>query len=334
MTLDLNRLADNLVRIRGLSVTYVPALGAPVYALDSIDLELRRGELLGILGESGSGKSTLANAILQILPRNAKFESGEILFGDSDLLQMTESQLQRIRGRQIAMVSQDPAIALNPVLTVGTQIAEVLRAHFCLSAQQRRNKILELLHEVDFDQPGAIYDAYPHQLSGGQRQRIVIAQAIACRPALLLADEPTSKLDASLQAEIISLLGRIREMHGTAILFISHDPALFAGFADRVAVMYAGRIVEVGPCGKVFAQPMHPYSQALLTIARASTDPQHTIKTHFPKVEGEPPDLRHGHSGCCFEPRCTERMEMCATRVPRPVSSEAERLVTCLKYGE
>jgi oligopeptide/dipeptide ABC transporter ATP-binding protein len=289
---------------------------------------------LGILGESGSGKSTLANAILQILPRNAKFDSGEIIFGDSDLLRLTESQLQRIRGRQISIVSQDPALALNPVLTIGTQITEVLRAHLPLTPQQRRQKALELLHEVDFDQPAAIYGAYPHQLSGGQRQRVVIAQAVACRPALLLADEPTSKLDASLQADMISLLARIRERHGTTILFISHDPALFTGFADRVAVMYAGRIVEAGQCSQIFRQPMHPYSQALLRIARASTDLRFPIKTRFPKIEGEPPDLRHGHGGCHFEPRCTERMDVCANRIPRAISCEPERLVTCLKYGE
>ena len=222
-------------------------------ALEDIRLEIRCGEFLGILGESGCGKSTLATALLRLLPAHAKTESGEILFQGRDLLRCGEAELRAVRGREISLVPQDPALSLNPVLSVGNQVAEVLRAHLQLGGRERRDRVNELLREVGFDQPSAIYDAYPHQLSGGQRQRIVIAQAVACRPALVMADEPTSKLDPASRSEIVSLLSRMRESHGIAIMLISHDLALLAMFADRVALMYAGHVVEVGPCAEVLS---------------------------------------------------------------------------------
>lgn len=263
-----------LCDIRGLSVTYALRDGTRLRAVDDLSLAIASGEVVGILGESGCGKSTLANALLRLLPGHADSEQGTILFRGRDLLTMPESRLREIRGREISVVSQDPALALNPVINVGSQISEVLRAHLSLRAKRRRARVLELLGEVGFDRPEEIYGAYPHQLSGGQRQRVAIAQAISCHPALLIADEPTSKLDAPLQTEIIALLAKIRREHGIAIVMISHDPAVFAGFADRVAVMYAGRVVEIGTTAQIFRQPLHPYAQALVQIARSTWLPR------------------------------------------------------------
>jgi oligopeptide/dipeptide ABC transporter ATP-binding protein len=191
-----------------------------------------------------------------------------------------------------------------------------------------------LLREVGFEQPATIYEAYPHQLSGGQRQRVVIAQSVACRPALLIADEPTSKLDGLLRSEIVGLLSKLRERHGTAIAVITHDPTLCATFADRVALMYAGRIVELGNSAEVFARPLHPYTRALVALMRSSMVAGSSTKEHFPRIEGESPDPTAVSIGCSFEPRCAERMGVCALRCPEDVAPENTRSVNCFKYGE
>ena len=352
----LNQLPDKLIQIRELSVRYASPRGADVCAVDEVSLEVGAGEILGILGESGSGKSTLATAVLGLLPRHARIEQGTIRFRGRDILGMTEPELRTIRGREIAMVPQDPALALNPVMTVGTQIAEVLRAHLPLTRSKRQERVYDLLGEVGFDAPGAIYGAYPHQLSGGERQRVVIAQAVACRPALVIADEPTSKLDSQLRHEIAELLSRMRTVHGMAWMVISHDAALIASLADRVVLMYAGRIVEAGGCAEMFRRPLHPYTQALVGIARAATvsaagagcssgslrsaGPDAGRRSgagareRFPRIDGEFSDWTRVQAGCSFEPRCPERMEMCGMRRPQEVAAERTRLVSCFKYGE
>ena len=320
--------------MRDLTVTYSPEDGEPIRALDGVSIEVRSGEIVGILGESGCGKSTLASALLRLLAPHAKCEGGTILIRGRDLLNLSERELRAIRGREISLIAQDTALSLNPVMTAGSQAGEVLRAHLPLTAQQRRKRVMELLREVGFDQPQEIYSAYPHQLSGGQRQRIAIAQAVACRPALLVADEPTSKLDATLQAEILALLSQIRRQYGMAILVISHDPTLFAGFADRIAVMYAGRIVEVGSSAEIFERPLHPYSQALVRIAAASTVTGSSARVRLPAIEGDSPDPACIPLGCRFEPRCSERMDVCSRRYPREFMPEPSRPVNCFKYGE
>ena len=320
--------------MRELSVTYSPEAGEPIRALDGVSIEVRSGEIVGILGESGCGKSTLASALLRLLAPHAKCEGGTILAGGRDLLNLSERELRAIRGREISLIPQDPALSLNPVMTAGSQVDEVLRAHLPLNAQQRRKRVMELFREVGFDRPEEIYSAYPHQLSGGQRQRIAIAQAVACRPALLIADEPTSKLDAALQAEIVALLSQIRRQYGTAILVISHDPTLFAGFADRIAVMYAGRIVEVWKTADIFGRPLHPYTQALVRIAASSVVTGSRARVRLPAIEGESPDPTCTPVGCRFEPRCPERMEVCSRRYPREFTPEPSRPVNCFKYGE
>lgn len=323
-----------VVDVRDLAVTYSSRNAPPIHALDGVNLQLRAGEVLGILGESGSGKSTLAAALLRVLPSHAAHTSGSIFIGDHDLLQLSERSLRSLRGREISLIPQDPDLALNPVITVGTQIGEVLRAHLPLRAPQRRERILQLLREVGFDRIEEIYSAYPHQLSGGQRQRVAIAQAVACRPSVLIADEPTSKLDAALQAEIVQLLQRIRQHHQTTILLITHDPSLLAGFADRIAVMYAGRIIEVGSSAQIFSRPLHPYTQALVRIAASLVIQDSSTRLRLAAIEGDPPNPTSLPPGCRFEPRCADRMEICSRRYPTSFLPEPSRPVNCFKYGE
>ena len=272
----------------GLTVSYKPKGGAPVRALDCINLEIQRAEVVGILGESGSGKSTLALSLLRMLPPNAYYDCGSVMLQGQNVLPFGEDELRTIRGTQVSLIAQDPAVALNPVMRVGDQIAEVIRAHSSsIPKNERRKRAEDLLCEVGFEQPGEIYPAYPHQLSGGQQQRVVIAQAIACRPALVIADEPTSKLDAALRVEIISLMAEIRRKHGTAFLVISHDPTIFPGFADRIAVMYAGRIVEEEKTQYIFRTPFHPYTQALVSLSRSCFADVTTNHARFPVLQGE-----------------------------------------------
>src|SRR6201987_4978469 len=326
--------SDPLLEIRELSVTYCPASGDNVRALRNIRLEIRDSEIVGILGESGCGKSTLAHATLGLLPAQTRIEQGEIFWQGRNLLGLPESELRAVRGRYISLVSQQPTLSLNPALTVGTQIGEVLRAHVPSARRERRDRVCELLGEVGFEQPKAIYDAYPHQLSGGQRQRIVIAQAVACRPALLIADEPTSKLDGLLSSEILALLSELRKRSSPAIVVISHDPALCAAFADRIVLMYAGRIVEAGNSEAVFARPLHPYTQALVGLMRSSTLAGASAKIPFPRIDGESPDPTTISIGCSFEPRCAQRLEVCALRSPEDSVPEPSRCVSCFKYDE
>jgi len=322
------------VQVQDLAVRYYPGRGEPIRALDGVTLRILPQEIVGILGESGCGKSTLAGALLRVLPPQARCAGGEIFIHGRDLLKLSEKELRSIRGREVSLIPQDPALSLNPVMKVGAQIGEVLRVHLPLKAEQRRSRVFELLQEVGFNQPQEIYPAYPHQLSGGQRQRIAIAQAVACRPALLIADEPTSKLDATLQGEILALLSRIRQQHGTAIIFISHDPALFAGFADRIVVMYAGRIVEAGASAHILGRPLHPYAQALVRIARSSVLARSGARARLPAIAGESPDPAKPPVGCTFEPRCHERMDACSHRYPPEFVPEPSRPVNCFKYGE
>ena len=323
-----------VAQVRDLAVTYSSEGSDAICALDGVTIDIRAGEVVGILGESGCGKSTLASALLRLLPPNATWTRGTILIDGRDLLHLSERELRLIRGRVVSLIPQDPALALNPVLTAGSQVGEVLRAHLLVNAEQRRERAMELLREVGFEHPDQIYSAYPHQLSGGQRQRIAIAQAVACRPVLLIADEPTSKLDVTLQAEIIALLSQIRRQHGTAILAISHDPALFAGFADRISVMYAGRIVEVGSSAEIFGSPLHPYTQALVRIATSAVVTGSSARPRFPSIEGESFDPTCVLVGCRFAPRCPERMDVCSHHYPGEFLPEPSRPVNCFKYEE
>ncbi len=321
-----------LLQIKSLKVAFSPENGETVRALHGVSLALNTGEIVGILGESGCGKSTLANAILGLLPGSAAID-GEIVFEGANLLSLSEAKFQPIRGARISLAPQEPALALNPVMTVGTQIAEVLRAHLPLNRQERRERVNELLREVGFDKPDQTAGAYPHQLSGGQRQRIVLAQSIACRPSLLIADEPTSKLDASLRTDIAGLFSQLHQKHGMAILLISHDVGLVTSLSNRIALMYAGSVVEVGSRSEVLARPLHPYTQDLLRLARSSVAVTNSSR-RFPTIGGPRLDAERPAVGCHFEPHCSERTAVCTERAPQEVNPEPSRSVSCFKYGE
>ena len=256
-----------LAQVTNLTVRYMVNTTPAISALDNVSLSVWPGEVLAIVGESGSGKSTLTAALLRLLPPNAHC-TGSMLFDGEDLLGMHERELQHVRGARLSLIHQDPASALNPVLRIRTQISEVLRAHLRMNPAERRVRVRELLSEVGFDDPERIASSYAHQLSGGQRQRVVVAQAIACRPALIIADESTSKLDGLLQAEIMELLSGIVRRHGTALTWITHELATIAGFANRLAVMHAGQIVEEGPTLDLLRRPKHPYTQELIGLTR------------------------------------------------------------------
>ena len=321
----------SLLEIRNLTVRYRPARTEAVIALHDICLEVQTGKVLSILGESGSGKSTLAVAALGLLPQSAEC-AGRVSLDGRDLLQSTPADLRKLRGARMTLIPQDPASALNPVIRVGTQISEVLRAHLPLTRRERKQRVLELLREVGFDDATRIYLAYAHELSGGQRQRVMIAQAVACRPSLIIADEPTSKLDSTLQAEILALLANLVRKNGATLILITHDPALLTGFADRIAVMYAGHVVEEGSAAEILSAPAHPYTQALLRLSRIEPEARQANAGKLQTIPGEPPDLIEAHKGCRFEPRCPERMAVCANTDPHATMLNPSHCVHCFKY--
>jgi peptide/nickel transport system ATP-binding protein len=323
---------DHLLQIQDLTVTYSQRNGAPLRALEKFSLSVAPGEVVGIVGESGCGKSTLANAVMGLLPASGVIEEGRILLGDSNVLEMSEAQLCAIRGIKISLMPQEPALSLNPVMTAAAQLEEVLKAHLTLRRRDRKELVSDLLQELGFEDPSQVADAYPHQLSGGQRQRIVLAQAIACKPDLLIADEPTSKLDPSLRSEIADLLAKLHGKYGMAIVVISHDLALLASLASRIVLMYAGRVVENAPRAAMVAGPLHPYGKELFQLARSSAIGAVGSQPAFRIINRE--NVEGRADGCPFEPRCGERMSDCAHGAPPEVRPAPGRTVTCFKYGE
>jgi oligopeptide/dipeptide ABC transporter ATP-binding protein len=319
-----------LLEIRDLAVCYHQRSGPPVQALDEIGLDVEEGEAVGLLGESGCGKTTLLLAILGLLPPAARVVRGAVRFRGRDLLALGERERRRLRGAAISIVCQDPLQALNPVRRVGWQVAEVVAAHEGGGRRRRREAATAALGEVGFEHPDRIYDAYPHELSGGQRQRVLVAQALVCRPALVLADEPTAALDVTTRAELRTLLAGLQRRLGLALLVVSHDLASIAALARRAVVMYAGRIVESGTPVQVFGSPLHPYSRGLV---RAFPRPPAAARTPLVPIPGAPPDLARLPAGCAFESRCPDRVTLCAVRPPQVVPRPGERLVRCFSYG-
>jgi oligopeptide/dipeptide ABC transporter ATP-binding protein len=322
-----------LLRICRLSVSYLSRGNSPVMVLRELDLEIAAGEVVGILGESGCGKSTLARSIIRLLPAGARVK-GSVLFRNHDLLALPEKQLRRIRGARISLIQQEPGLALSPVMRVGDQIGEVILAHRRLTRKARRLEIESILAAVNLADVERIYAAYPHQLSGGELHRVAIAQALACRPDLIIADEPTRSLDVTVQAEILGVLQNLNQTFGTAILFITHNPALLAGFADRVAVMYAGRVVENGVGAMVFRRPLHPYTRGLLDLLPRSPRAAHSSEVvRLPDIPGGPPDLKSLEHGCAFEPRCSRRTEICRIEYPEELTPHTGHRVSCFNHG-
>jgi len=281
-------------------------------AVDGVDLTISAGHTIGVVGESGSGKTMLSRAILQLLPRKARL-SGRIQFDGFELTKLDRWALRRLRGRSIAGVFQDPMTSLNPVLTVGRQLTETIQEHFGLQNSAAVNRAMELLEAVGIPEPEQRLRQYPHQLSGGMRQRVVIAIALSCEPKLLIADEPTTALDVTVQAQILDLLAREQKRRNMAMILITHDLGIVAGRTDEVAVMYAGRILEHAPTKKLFREMRVPYTQALLAAIPKIDMPPHTT---LPVIPGRPPDLARRIHGCAFAERCNRVAERC--RIERP----------------
>jgi peptide/nickel transport system ATP-binding protein len=324
--------ASPLLSVRGLNVKYGHDQG-PVSALSGVDFDLDRGEIVGILGESGSGKSTLALSTLGLLPATARVE-GSIQFQNQDLLTVDESSWRAIRGAKISMIFQEPGLALSPVMRVGDQIAEVIRAHRPGTRKSRKQECDDRLREVGLPDVERISRAYPHQLSGGQLHRVAIAQALACHPDIVIADEATRSLDVTVQSEVMGVLREIKRKLGTALIFITHNPALLAGFADRVIVMYAGRIVEDGPVAQVFRRPLHPYTKGLLQLApRYPSQESLAPRGRLPAIPGSLTDADRSARGCVFEPRCSARTAVCQSESPSQTTPEQDRRVSCFNHG-
>ncbi len=302
-----------LLEIRRLSTHYVSARGTRVTrAVDDVSLSLDQGQTLGIVGESGSGKTTLALTLLRMLPPAAKIVSGEIMFEGADLLKKSASEMRRIRGKRIAMILQDPMASLNPLFTVGDQVAEPIRVHEGVGRSKAWTRATDLLKAVRIAAPERRVREYPHQLSGGMRQRIVGAIAISCEPRVLIADEPTTSLDLTIQAQYLKLLRDLQRAHNLALIFITHNLGIVAKMCDQVAVMYAGRLVEAGLVKQIYNSPAHPYTQALLeSIPRVGDN-----RKRLTAIDGQPPDPSAPPPGCAFHPRCPKIMDRCRTEAP------------------
>jgi peptide/nickel transport system ATP-binding protein len=282
-----------------------------VRAVDGVSFSLDGGELLGLVGESGCGKSITALSVMRLISPPGEIVTGEILFDGKDLLRLTDEQMRQIRGDDIAMIFQDPMTSLNPVFTVGEQIAEALRLHRKLSRKAARVAAIEAMREVSIPDPARRVDDYPHQLSGGMRQRVMIAMALACDPKLLIADEPTTALDVTIQAQILELLNELRKSRELAVLLITHDLGVVAEVADRVAVMYTGLIVEESPVEELFARPKHPYTEGLLRSVPKLTVEDVVKHERLQTIEGVVPSPTNLPPGCHFAPRCSYRMPRC-----------------------
>ncbi len=319
-----------LLEIRGLEVVFPTPLGL-VRAVDGVDLEVHAGECLGVVGESGSGKSVTFMAVLGLLRPPGRIAGGEIRFEGRSIVGLPEAELRRLRGRAIAITLQDALTALNPALSVEQQIRETLRAHDpearrARSAGSLRDRAIELLRLVGIPEPARRLASYPHELSGGQRQRVMIAIALACRPRLLIADELTTALDVTVQAQVLDLLAELRVRLGTAIVLVSHDLGVVAERCDRVVVMYAGQVVETGPTAAVIADPLHPYTRGLLASIPSITEPDRPIRP----IPGQMADPIRPPPGCRFAPRCPLARKACRAPVDlrRPA---AERTVRCIE---
>jgi oligopeptide/dipeptide ABC transporter ATP-binding protein len=315
-----------LLELQNLSTHYVSAQGTRVVrAVDEVSLRINAGETLGIVGESGSGKSTLALTILRILPPAARIVTGKMLFEGEDLLLKSDEEMRRVRGKRIAMILQDPMASLNPLFTIGDQVAETLRVHEGATRASAWRRACDLLKSVRIPSPETRVTQYPHEMSGGMRQRIVGAIGISCEPRLLIADEPTTSLDLTIQAQYLALLRDLQREYGLALIFITHNLGIVAKMCDQLAVMYAGRVVESGPVSQIFNAPTHPYTEALLNSIPRMTDNRHRLTA----IEGQPPDLSALPPGCAFAPRCPQVFERCRAQAPPEFKPDAGGTARC-----
>ncbi len=320
---------ENLLTVQNMSIEIKTQKGI-VHAVRHVDLELRPHETLALVGESGCGKSMTMKGVMRILPENGTITEGAVLFQEQDLTRLSEREMQKIRGSEIAMIFQDPMTSLNPTMKVGKQIEEMLKKHRRdMGRAARKERAIELLGLVGIANADTRYHQYPHQLSGGMRQRIVIAIALACEPKLLIADEPTTALDVTIQAQILDLMRELQKKIETSIIIITHNLGVVANVADRVAVMYGGKIVETAPVRELFSAPSHEYTRALLRSI-----PKLGWKEKLHSIPGTPPDLMNPPEGCPFAPRCTETMEVCREYAPGNFRVTEEHQARCWMLDE
>jgi oligopeptide/dipeptide ABC transporter ATP-binding protein len=325
-----NRTDDVVLKVRDLSTHFVTSDGV-AEAVRGVDLTLRRGRTLGLVGESGCGKSVTALSIMRLVPDPpGKIVSGKVLLGGRDLLGLSEHEMRSVRGREVAMVFQEPMTSLNPVFTVGDQIAEAVRVHKGAPKREALQRAAEMLETVRIPDAAERIRSYPHELSGGQQQRVMIAMALVLNPRLLIADEPTTALDVTIQAQILALLRDLQQELSMAVLFITHDMAVVAETADDVAVMYAGRIVESAAVSPLFARPLHPYTRLLFRSIPTERARGRKLET----IAGTVPDLRSLPTGCKFHPRCPMRNERCIADEPELREVELGRLAACHRAEE
>jgi len=322
---------SHLLEVKNLA-THFPTRAGLVRAVDGVSFHLDRGELLGLVGESGCGKSMTALSIMRLIAPPGKIVAGEILFDGRNLLQVSNSDMRDVRGNDIAMIFQDPMTSLNPVFTVGEQIAEALRLHRNLSRKDARRGAIDAMREVSIPDPALRAADYPHQLSGGMRQRVMIAMALACDPKVLIADEPTTALDVTIQAQILDLLNGLRKTRELAVLLITHDLGVVAEVAERVAVMYTGKIVEESPVDELFARPKHPYTEGLLRSVPKLTAKDVGKAERLQTIEGVVPRPTALPPGCHFEPRCAYRLPRCQEGEIPLYSVGAEVMVRCVLF--
>jgi oligopeptide/dipeptide ABC transporter ATP-binding protein len=310
--------------------TRIGIRGGEVRGVDGVSLQIRRGEVFGLAGESGSGKSMTAFSIMRLLPLRGRIADGQVLFQGEDLAKVSDERMRELRGDRIAMIFQDPMTSLNPVFTIGDQISEPLREHRGLSSSAARAKAIELLTSVGITDAAKRYNSYPHEFSGGMRQRVMIAMALACAPDLLIADEPTTALDVTIEKQILALIEELRAGIGAAILLITHNLALLAEHCDRIAVMYAGQIVETAETDALLSNPLHPYTKALLD----SMPRTHISKGRLKPITGLPPVITGERKGCAFAPRCPAKMPQCDTIEPDIREVAPGRDVRCLLFED
>ena len=316
---------EPLLKVQNLT-TYFHTDNGIARAVDGVSFEINRGETLGLVGESGCGKSVASLSIMRLVPSPpGKIEDGVILFDENSLLDLSETDMRRVRGNEIAMIFQEPMTSLNPVFTCGYQIDEAVILHQDLDRRSAREKTVEMLQLVGMPDPEQRANEYPHQLSGGMRQRVMIAMALCCNPDILIADEPTTALDVTIQAQILDLLSRLQEDLGMAVLMITHDLGIIAEMADRVAVMYAGRIVETGSVDEIFVHPEHPYTRGLLASIPRANQQQDRLSV----IPGTVPDATRFPSGCRFAPRCDLAETVCSQQNPKLLNIEETHQVAC-----
>jgi len=315
----------NLLEVNNLR-TYFDTEDGEVKAVDGISFQLKRGETLGIVGESGSGKSVTNLSIIRLIPEPpGRIVSGKILFNGSDILSLSENEVRKIRGRRIAMIFQDPMTSLNPFMKISRQIMEVTELHLGHTKRQAYEHAIKMLETVGIPDARARADNYPHEFSGGMRQRVMIAMALSCKPELLIADEPTTALDVTIQAQILELIKKLKEASGTSVILITHDLGVVAGMTDHLLVMYAGKVFEQAPTSEIFAQPGNPYTKGLL---RSVPDPLKEQGELY-QIPGLPPDVAHLPAGCPFAPRCNRVEDICRREFPPFVQLTSEHFSLC-----